>query len=294
MDNIRLGTPWLYDRYLLNVHPWELRLKSDSVVFNECNMWDQVWNVPLHRMSGDVGRKIGQTLRGTIDVVIPGNRSKEERYRRLKVTMNISKPLPKGLNEKTCVQRAKDIRSDTLKNDQFGAWLNAENRVASADYQRHKIVHSTEGHNLMKNKNSKLIEGKRDVRTGKILIHIQEGVDLTNTHIVPFLKETMRLYSPSMIFFSETKNRESTVKRVQRQVNMVHAVTVEPMGLSGGLALFWNDTIQLVTLMILLMDRKNKEEEVEILGPLETFRILYGGAIDLGHKGKARSCLSLS
>ncbi|KAH0718402.1 hypothetical protein KY285_014433 [Solanum tuberosum] len=68
---------------------------------------------------------------------------------------------------------------------------------------------------------------------------------------------------------------------------MVHAVTVEPMGLSGGLALFWNDTIQLVTLMILLMDRKNKEEEVEILGPLETLRILYGGAIDLGHKGKS-------
>ncbi|KAL3345960.1 hypothetical protein AABB24_024754 [Solanum stoloniferum] len=172
MDSIRLGTPWLYDRYLLNVHPWELRLKSDSVVFNECNMWVQVWNVPLHRMSGDVARKIGQALGGTIDVIIPGNGRKEGRYTRLKVMMNISKPLPRGkliklrgdttwvelryenlpcvcfycgilgLNEKTCVQRAKDIRSDTLKKDQFGAWLKAENRVASADYQRHKGVHS--------------------------------------------------------------------------------------------------------------------------------------------------------
>ncbi|KAK6798013.1 hypothetical protein RDI58_005715 [Solanum bulbocastanum] len=77
MNSIRLGTPWFYDRYLLNVHPWELRLKSNSVVFNECNMWVQVWNVPLHRMSGDVGRKIGQALGGTIDVAIPGNGSKE-------------------------------------------------------------------------------------------------------------------------------------------------------------------------------------------------------------------------
>ncbi|KAH0709442.1 hypothetical protein KY284_010869 [Solanum tuberosum] len=79
MDNIKLGTPWLYDRYLLNVHPWEPRLKSDFVVFNECNMWVQVWNVPLHWMSEDVGREIGQALGGTVDVVIPGNGNKEGR-----------------------------------------------------------------------------------------------------------------------------------------------------------------------------------------------------------------------
>lgn len=54
----------------------------------------------------------------------------------------------------------------------------------------------------------------------------------------------MRLHSPSMIFLSETKNRERTVKRVQRQLNMEHAITVEPLGLSGGLALFWSEDIQ--------------------------------------------------
>ncbi|KAH0635701.1 hypothetical protein KY289_035616 [Solanum tuberosum] len=86
-----------------------------------------------------------------------------------------------GHNEKTYVQRAKDIRSDTLKRDQFGAWLKAENRVASADNQRHEGVHSTEGHNLIKVKIFKLIKGKRDVGIGKSLIHIQQGVDSTNT-----------------------------------------------------------------------------------------------------------------
>lgn len=88
MDNIRLGTPWLY---LLNVHPWEPQSKSDSLVFNECNLWVQFWNIPLHWMSEDVGRKIGHALGGTVDFVIPGNGSKEGRYMILKVLMNISK-----------------------------------------------------------------------------------------------------------------------------------------------------------------------------------------------------------
>ncbi|XP_075092491.1 uncharacterized protein LOC107771940 [Nicotiana tabacum] len=61
---------------------------------------------------------------------------------------------------------------------------------------------------------------------------------------VPFLKETTPLHSPNMIFLSETKNRDRIVQRVQRQLEMAHVITVEPMGLSGGLALFWNDNIQ--------------------------------------------------
>ena len=96
MDSKRLGTPWLYERYLLNVHPWKPRLKRDSIVLIDCNMWPvQVWNVPLHRMSEDVGLKIGQTLGGMFDI-IPGNGSKKGRYTRLKVMMNISKPLLRG------------------------------------------------------------------------------------------------------------------------------------------------------------------------------------------------------
>ncbi|XP_070018125.1 uncharacterized protein [Nicotiana sylvestris] len=64
---------------------------------------------------------------------------------------------------------------------------------------------------------------------------------------VPFLKETTPLHSPNMIFLSETKNRDRIVQRVQRQLEMAHVITVEPMGLSGGLALFWNDNIQVLT-----------------------------------------------
>ncbi|KAK6783629.1 hypothetical protein RDI58_017083 [Solanum bulbocastanum] len=55
-------------------------LKSVSPLFDICNMWVQVWNIPLHWMSKDVGCKIGNALGGTCDVVIPENGSKEGRY----------------------------------------------------------------------------------------------------------------------------------------------------------------------------------------------------------------------
>ncbi|XP_070020329.1 uncharacterized protein [Nicotiana sylvestris] len=48
MEKVRLGAPWLYDRYFLNVHQWEPGLKSNSLVFNVCNMWIQVLNIPFH------------------------------------------------------------------------------------------------------------------------------------------------------------------------------------------------------------------------------------------------------
>ncbi|KAK6775507.1 hypothetical protein RDI58_026508 [Solanum bulbocastanum] len=96
MNKVQLGTPWVYDKYLPNVHPWEPGLKSVSPLFDICNMWVQVWNIPLHWISKDVGCKIGNALGGTCDVVIPENGSKEGQYMRLKVMMNITKPLPRG------------------------------------------------------------------------------------------------------------------------------------------------------------------------------------------------------
>ncbi|XP_055801627.1 uncharacterized protein At4g02000-like [Solanum dulcamara] len=139
MDKVLFGTPWLYDNFLLNVHPWESGLKSTSSTFNVCDLWVQVWNIPLHWMSTDVGHKIENTLGGIVDIVIPANGSKEGQYIRLKVRINITKPLPKvkliklesettwveiryenlpyvcyycgllGHNDKTCTQRAKDV-----------------------------------------------------------------------------------------------------------------------------------------------------------------------------------------
>ncbi|KAJ8557124.1 hypothetical protein K7X08_002749 [Anisodus acutangulus] len=56
---------------------------------------------------------------------------------------------------------------------------------------------------------------------------------------------------PKFNFLTETKNRDRTVKRVQRQLNMAHAIIVEPVGLSGG-ALFWNDDIKMQDCILMI------------------------------------------
>ncbi|KAH0685426.1 hypothetical protein KY290_016697 [Solanum tuberosum] len=125
-----------------------------------------------------------------------------------------------------------DIRSDTLKKDQFGAWIKAENRLASADYQRYEGVHSTEGHNLMKNKNSKLIEEKRDVGTRKILIHIQ-GVDSTNTQMGIKKDNAHILCQNECIETAGLKETDEDSLHI-RESNQLQPMEIEPYESEGG------------------------------------------------------------
>lgn len=187
LDKVKLGTPWLYDRYLLSIHPWEAGLESDSPIFHESNMWVQVWNIPLHWLSKDVGRKIGHALGGILDIRIPENGSKEGQYMRLKVKINITKPLLRGKwiklgsetiwvelkyenlpyicyycgvlrhNDKTCIQREQDVRSRNLRSNQFGTWLRAENNASFLETQkRQDFNNNREGY-----RNYKEVQEKR-------------------------------------------------------------------------------------------------------------------------------------
>ncbi|OIT05674.1 hypothetical protein A4A49_53458 [Nicotiana attenuata] len=104
MEKVWFGAPWLYDKYLLNVHPWEPGLKSDSPIFNVCNMWIQDWNIPLHWMSMDVRRKIGHALGGAIDIEILENRSREGAHMRLKKVMGVH-PKISGAKEATTTMK---------------------------------------------------------------------------------------------------------------------------------------------------------------------------------------------
>ncbi|XP_019225859.1 PREDICTED: uncharacterized protein LOC109207408 [Nicotiana attenuata] len=217
-DKVWFATPWLYDKYLLNVHPLEPGLKSAFHVFNICNLWVQVWNILLHWMSKDVGRKIGHALGGTVDIVIPENGSKERRYMRTKVTVNINRPLPRrkliklgletnwveiryenlpyvcyycgmlGHNDRTCVQIEKDIRSRNLKSDQFGTWLRAKNHLLASDNQcRQGVNTNNDGHTRVKNHYFELVEGKGVAGSSKSLLNLAEGT--TSVEMQPDIRK---------------------------------------------------------------------------------------------------------
>ncbi|OIT33204.1 hypothetical protein A4A49_07227 [Nicotiana attenuata] len=146
LDKVKLGTPWLYDRYLLNIYPWEPGLESDSPIFNESNMWVQVWNIPLHWMSKDVGRKTGHVLGCILDILIPENGSKEEGTR-----CTIRKSLKRPVRDMA---------------------TSKENASFLASQKRQDFNNNREGY-----RNYKLVQEKRTTGTKENLQHLEDEGD---------------------------------------------------------------------------------------------------------------------
>ncbi|KAF8055343.1 hypothetical protein N665_1297s0002 [Sinapis alba] len=63
------------------------------------------------------------------------------------------------------------------------------------------------------------------------------GADLTKEH----LKELYQCFLPKFLFLSETKNNRHFLQDVQVSFGYDHVCTVDPVGRSGGLALFYMD-----------------------------------------------------
>lgn len=52
-------------------------------------------------------------------------------------------------------------------------------------------------------------------------------------------------HRPSIIFLMETRNKENKLESLRRSLKFQHCFYVNPVGLSGGLALWWNSNISL-------------------------------------------------
>lgn len=53
------------------------------------------------------------------------------------------------------------------------------------------------------------------------------------------LKEMQRLYHPDLLFLIETKQDNNYVRDIGVYLGFDHMILVSPVGLSGGLAVFW-------------------------------------------------------
>lgn len=95
-ERILEGGPWMMDSQLLVLNRWYEGIEEDEKAFNEAPLWVQVWNLPAHWMSKEVGRKIGAVFNRVHEVIIPQTGSKEGRHIKLRVVADISQPLLRG------------------------------------------------------------------------------------------------------------------------------------------------------------------------------------------------------
>ena len=65
------------------------------------------------------------------------------------------------------------------------------------------------------------------------------GVALT----IKNLKEVCKKHNPQLVFLMETKQKEKTVSKLRRRCGFDEEWIINPVGLSGGLAIWWKSEI---------------------------------------------------
>ncbi|KAH7836856.1 hypothetical protein Vadar_006514 [Vaccinium darrowii] len=158
MDVLRVinGGPWLHNNQLLILHRWREGVNPRKIDFSYSPFWIQLRALPLECMSVEVGRKIMQGFGEIQEMVIAQLNSNQGRCIRVKILIDITKPLPRGKKakmaggesfwvafryeklptlcyycgvvgheEKMCIEKCNDFGAGVFRDNQYGAWLKA-------------------------------------------------------------------------------------------------------------------------------------------------------------------------
>lgn len=97
MDAVMSRRPWIYDGQPLVLLRWKEGLEDDVEALHNTLIWVQIWNIPLHWVTKEAGRKIGSIFPKVYEVVVPQSGGKEGKHLKILVEINLSAPLPRGI-----------------------------------------------------------------------------------------------------------------------------------------------------------------------------------------------------
>ena len=95
VDALRVegGAPWLFKHYILNLKRWRNDLKIEEEELIHVPIWIQLWGMPKHFKTMELGRKIGDRIGEVKDVGIFLVKGKESRIVKVKINMDVTKVL---------------------------------------------------------------------------------------------------------------------------------------------------------------------------------------------------------
>lgn len=164
--------PYLIDNQILNLRRWEAGIDKKLNAFNLAPLWVQIWGLPVHCITKEIGKKIGSVFESVLEVVIPTGGSKEGRHVKILCELDTTQPLLRGTTVKIegCVQwvefryeRAPDfcykcgiighgekgcnaVPDELLggRHKQYGTWMRVQGLKASARQNRKQGTPGTE------------------------------------------------------------------------------------------------------------------------------------------------------
>lgn len=88
--------PWLYNNHLIVLHRWEEGIKPEQINFSYSPFWIQLRALPLEFMSMEVGKKMMVGFGEVLEVMMAQLHGNQGRCIRVKVALDITKPIPRG------------------------------------------------------------------------------------------------------------------------------------------------------------------------------------------------------
>ena len=106
-ERVMMGEPWAYDKHLVILKRIEEDEAIKEVEFCETSFWVQLHGLPVRRMNHEVANALGSSL-GKIDRVFEGEaNAKGGMAMRIRVSMDVTKPLCRG--RKTCLEKGREV-----------------------------------------------------------------------------------------------------------------------------------------------------------------------------------------
>jgi len=90
--------PWLFGKDLIVVVDFDGRKRLEDIMFNNIPIWIRVSGIPLGMMNKETGEMIGNEVGVFVDMDLEEDGSAVGQYLRIKVRLNITKPLMRGVS----------------------------------------------------------------------------------------------------------------------------------------------------------------------------------------------------
>jgi hypothetical protein len=95
-ERVLAGRPWTFDRQILVINEFDGKTPPSQMEFMHSPFWIQVHDLPLLCMTKNVGIRIGESLGCLEDVDMAGDGAGWGRCLRIRVRINLEKPLERG------------------------------------------------------------------------------------------------------------------------------------------------------------------------------------------------------
>jgi hypothetical protein len=96
MRRVLEGRPWSYDRQMLVITEFDGTVTASQIGFSHSPFWVQIHDMPLLCMTKGIGMKIGESMGKFIEVDLAGEGAGWGRCLRIRVEIDLSKPLERG------------------------------------------------------------------------------------------------------------------------------------------------------------------------------------------------------